>query len=53
MHVVVIVLKYALLVSQQSYGYFYKLVDSISFENLRHFTQRIISYYTHEMAIVS
>ena len=32
MFVIVIALKYALLVSQRSYGHFLKLTDSISFE---------------------
>ena len=55
MFVTVIVLRYALLVSQWSHGHFLELIqfylnNSI---NLRHLTQRIISCYTHKMAIVS
>ena len=56
MFVTVIALKYALLVSQLSYGHSLKLTDLILFEqheNPRHLTQRIISCYTHKMAIVS
>jgi len=56
MFVTVIALKHALLVSQLSHGHSLKLTDSILFEqheNPRHLTQRIISCYTHKMAIVS
>ena len=58
MFATVIALKYALLVSQWSYGYFLKLTLLIQFYlnntiNFRHLTQRIMSCYTHKMAIVS
>jgi len=53
MFVTAIALKYALLVSQWSYGHFLKLTDSILFELTRYFTRRIMSCYTHKMAIVS
>jgi len=55
MFVTVIALKYAFLVSQWSYGHFLKLTDSIYLNNtinLPHLTQRVISCYTHKMAIV-
>ena len=50
----VVSLKYALLVSQLSYGHFLKLIQFYlnNTINLRHLTQCIISCYTHKMAIV-
>ena len=53
MSVTVIALKHALLVSQWSYEQFLKLTDSILFEQTRYLTQRIMSWYTHKMAIES
>ena len=49
---------YASLVSQWSYGHFLKLTDSVRLYlnntiNICNLTQRIISCYTHKMAIVS
>jgi len=56
MFVTVIMLKYALLVSRRSRcGHFLKLIQFYLSNtlNLRQLTQRIISFYTHKMAIVS
>jgi len=55
MFVTVIALKYALLVSQWSYGHLLKLIQFYlnNTVNLRHITQRIMSCYTHKMAILS
>jgi len=54
MFVIVIALKYALLVTQWSYGHFLKLIQFYlnNTINLRRLTQRIMSCYTHKMAIV-
>jgi len=56
MFVTVIALKYALSVSERSYGHFLKLTDSVLLNdaiNLSHLTKRIMPCYTHKMAIVS
>ena len=57
MFATVVVFKYALLVSRRSYGHFMKLTRCILYLNNTinpsHLTQRIMSCYTHKMAIVS
>ena len=58
MFLIVIALKYAVLVSQSSYGHFLKLygfnfIYVNNAINLHLLTQRIVSCYTHNMAIVS
>jgi len=55
MFVIVIAVKYALLVSQWSYGHFLELIGLVQFYlnntiNLRHLTRRIMPRYTHKMA---
>ena len=54
---VIVLLLLALLVSQQSYGRFLKVTDSILFEyntiNRRRLTPHIMPCYTYKMAIVS
>jgi len=55
MFVIVIALKYALFVSQLLYGYFVELVQFyLNYTiNLHLLIERIISCYTHKLAIVS
>ena len=53
MCVTVVALKYVLLASQWSYGRFRKLIGSILFYWHDILTRRIMSCYTHKMAIVS